>query len=262
MDKIKKTLVKAKILENQNIAPQIYKITLFVGEIANDIKPMQFCSVYVGKGEMILPRPISIFNVDKDKQTLDIVFFTIGKGTTELAKLLVNDTVDVLLPLGNGFSEFEGIKKIALVGGGIGVPPLYYLARELKKYNKEIEIDIYLGYRNEPFLLDNFNEFNTYISSDNDKNYFNGNVVELMNKENKQYDKVVSCGPTVMLKSLSKYCESKDMSLSISLEERMACSIGACVGCVVKIRTDNGIKNKKVCVDGPVFDSKVVAFDE
>ncbi len=262
MEKNKKTLVKAKILKNEVVAPQIHRITLSVGEIANEIKPMQFCSLYVGKGEMILPRPISIFNVDKEKQTLDIVFFTIGKGTTELGKLKCDETVDVLLPLGNGFTSFDGLKKIALVGGGIGVPPLYYLAKEIKKYNSDIEIDIYLGYRNEPFLLDKFNEFNTYISSDNDTNYFNGNVVELMNKENKEYDKVVSCGPTVMLKSLSKYCESKNIPLSISLEERMACSIGACVGCVVKIKTDDGIKNKKVCVDGPVFDSKVVAFDE
>ncbi len=262
MDKVKKTLVKAKLLKNENIFTNTYKQTYFVGDIANDIKPMQFCSLYVGKGEMILPRPISIFNVDKEKQTLDIVFFTIGSGTTVLAELNEGAEVSILLPLGNGFTEFDGIKRVALVGGGIGVPPLYFLAKELKKFNKDIEIDIYLGYRNEPFLLDYFNEFNTFIASDNDSNYFKGNVVQLMDKENLQYDKVVSCGPTIMLKSLSQYCEQKDFDLSISLEERMACSIGACVGCVVKIKTDEGIKNKKVCVDGPIFNSKVVAFGE
>lgn len=262
MNKIKKTLVKAKLLKNENIYINTYKQTYFIGEIANVIKPMQFCSLYVGKGEMILPRPISIFNVDKEAQTLDIVFFTIGKGTEALSELTPNSTVDMLLPLGNGFSEFDNINRIALVGGGIGIPPLYYLAKEIKKYNKDIIIDIYLGYRNEAFLLDYFNEFNTFISSDTDKKYFNGNVISLMRDKNLQYDKVVSCGPTVMLKSLSEYCEEKNFDLSISLEERMACSIGACVGCVVKIKTDVGLKNKKVCVDGPVFNSKVVAFNE
>ncbi len=262
MNKIKKTLVNAKIVSNDNIAPQIFKLKLYVGSIAKDLTPMQFCSLYVGKGEMILPRPISIFNVDKENNTMEIVFFTFGKGTSVLSTLKENDTVDVLLPLGNGFTKFDGINKVALVGGGIGIPPLYYLANELKKYNSNIEIDIYLGYRNEPFLLEDFKNFNTYVASDNDANYFKGNVVELIEKNDKSYDKVISCGPTIMLKSLSKYCEDKDFDLSISLEERMACSIGACVGCVVKIKTEDGVKNKKVCVDGPVFDSKVVAFNE
>ncbi len=262
MSKTKKTLVNAKILNNENLAPSIYRLTLSVGDIAKDILPMQFCSLYVGKGEMILPRPISIFNVDKQNNTIQLVFFTFGNGTKTLSKLSVDDTVDVLLPLGNGFNNYKDIKRVALVGGGIGIPPLYYLAKELKNYNENIEIDIYLGYRNEPFLLDSFNDFNTFISSDNDKTYFNGNVVELMKKESKSYDKVVSCGPTIMLKSLSKYCDEINTDLFISLEERMACSIGACVGCVVKIETEDGIKNKKVCVDGPVFNSKVVKFDE
>ncbi len=262
MSKTKKTLVKAKVVNNENIAESIFKLTLLVGDIANDIKPMQFCSLYVGKGEMILPRPISVFNVDKTAKTLEVVFFTFGNGTKALSSLSINESVDILLPLGNGFTEFHNIKKVALVGGGIGIPPLHYLANELKKFDNSIEIDIYLGYRNEPFLLNDFNKFNTFISSDNDKNYFNGNVVELMENESKHYDKVISCGPTIMLKSLSRYCTEKNIDLFISLEERMACSIGACVGCVVKIDTDSGIKNKKVCVDGPVFNSKVVKFDE
>ncbi len=254
--------VKAKLLENENIFTSVYRQKLYVGDIANDVLPMQFCSIYVGKGEMILPRPISIFNVDKENCTIEIVFFTIGKGTTVLAETEVGSELGVLLPLGNGFNNFEGLKKVALVGGGIGVPPLHYLAKELKKYNKDIEIDVYLGYRNEPFLLEHFKDYNCFIASDNHSDYFKGNVVELMNENNKKYDKVISCGPTVMLKSLSNYCAEKEMNLSISLEERMGCSIGACVGCVVKIKTEDGIKHKKVCVDGPIFDSKVVAFDE
>ncbi len=254
--------VQAKLLENENIFPSVYKQKLYVGDFANDVLPMQFCSIYVGKGDMILPRPISIFNVDKENGTIEIVFFTIGKGTKVLAETEVGTELAVLLPLGNGFSEFEGLKKVALVGGGIGVPPLHYLAKELKKYNKDIEIDVYLGFRDQPFLLEHFSEFNTFVASDNSADYFKGNVVQLMNENNKNYDKVISCGPTVMLKSLSNYCAEKDIDLSISLEERMGCSIGACVGCVVKIKTDDGIKHKKVCVDGPIFNSKVVAFDE
>lgn len=262
MQNIKRKLVNAKLLKSENIFPNIYKQTYFVGTVCENIKPMQFCSLYVGKGEMILPRPISIFNVDKENQTLEIVFATVGNGTKALAQIRENSLVSILLPLGNGFSKFEGIKRIALVGGGIGIPPLHYLAKELKKYNNDIEIDIYLGYRDEPFLLENFKDYNIFIASDNSNNHFKGNVVSLMNETNKHYDKVVSCGPTVMLKALKDYCIDKDLDLSISLEERMGCSIGACVGCVVKIKTDDGIKHKKVCVDGPIFDSKVVAFDE
>lgn len=260
----KKTLVKGKLLKNENIAPNIFKQTIFVGDVTNDILPMQFCSIYTGKGEMILPRPISIFNVDKDQKTIEIVFFTFGKGTTSLSHLLVNDEMDILLPLGNGIdvNSLKDCKKIALVGGGIGVPPLYYLATLCPN----LQIDVYLGYRDEPFLNDYFSKLenvNVFIASDNSNDYFKGNVIELMKQNNTQYDKVVSCGPTVMLKALSTYCNDENMDCLISLEERMACSIGACVGCIVPIKvSDTEIKNKKVCVDGPVFNSKVVCFNE
>lgn len=262
MQNVKRTLVKAKLLKTENIFSSIYRQIYFIGDICKYIKPMQFCSIYTGKNEMILPRPISIFDVDKNQKTLEIIFSTVGNGTKALSEISENAEVSILLPLGNGFDDFKGLKKVALVGGGIGIPPLHYLAKELKKYNHTIEIDVYLGYRDNPFLLDNFAEYNVYVASDNSNEYFKGNVVELMKENNEKYDKIISCGPTIMLKSLTRYCLDNNLDLLVSLEERMGCSIGACVGCVVKIKTNNGIVHKKVCVDGPIFDSKVVAFDE
>lgn len=258
MDKIKKTLVKGKIVKCENIATNIFLQEIFIGDICENIIPMQFCSIYTGKGEMILPRPISIFDVDTSKKTMSIVFYTFGKGTTHLSMLKVNDSLDILLPLGNGFSDFHGISKIALVGGGIGIPPLYFLKKEIQKANPSAVIDVYLGYRDEPFLQEYFNDVNVYISSDNNENYYKGNVVSLLSKSNKPYDKIVSCGPTIMLDNLSKYAHEKDVECYVSLEERMGCSIGACYGCTVKVKTECGYENKKVCVDGPVFNSKEV----
>lgn len=262
MEKIKKTLVKGKILENKCIYENVYKQKIFVGEIAKDILPMQFCSIYVGKGEMILPRPISIFDVDKENNTIEIIFHVFGKGTSCLSSLNINEKVDILLPLGNGITSTENMNNVALVGGGIGIPPLHYLAKFIKEKNPNINIDIYLGYKYEPFLNEYFKDFNLYVASDNSNNVFKGNVIELMKKQDNTYDTIISCGPTPMLKSLSVYANEINTNCLISLEERMACSIGACVGCVVKIKTDDGIKNKKVCVDGPVFNSKVVVFGE
>ncbi len=253
-----KTLVTGKVIENQSLNNQIYMLEVNVGTIVKEFKAGQFASIYVNSKEHILPRPISICDVNYGKESIIFVFAVVGKGTEILSKLQVANEVKLLLPLGNGFTIEKDKVKVGLVGGGIGIPPMNFLAKSILKEMPNAEVFGYFGYRDEVFLLDEFSNINVSVATDSGSYGFHGNVVQLMEKENRAFDIIYACGPKIMLKNLKDYCNKNKIKLIVSMEERMACSIGACVGCVVKI---NG-EYKKVCVDGPVFQSSEVNFDE
>ena len=145
-----------------------------------------------------------------------------------------------------------------LVGGGIGVPPLLETAKRLDCKSK-IAV---LGFRSNPFLVNEFARVcdRVYVTTDDGSEGFKGNVVQLMEKENLTADMIYSCGPKIMLKFLSEYAMKNNIPCQVSMEERMACGIGACVGCVVEIKEGDGTTYKKVCKDGPVFDCKEVVW--
>ncbi len=256
-----KKIEYAEILINDKIADDIYSMTLFSPFIAKEAKAGQFVEVYTGLGEHILPRPISISEIDSQNGKITLVYQIVGKGTEYFSKCPIGDLIKIMGPCGNGFEIKKNAKKHILVGGGIGIPPLVQLCRDIK--GKAV---VFLGAKSNPVLTDKFRKLGAevYIASDDGSIGFKGNVVELMKEIKPEGDMVYSCGPKIMLKFLAQWAKENNIPVQVSMEERMACGIGACVGCAVKIRKkgESDWQNLKVCKDGPVFMGDEVMWDE
>ncbi len=241
---------KAVITENIMLAESIYSMWLVAEDIADEATPGQFVSLYCKDGSRLLPRPISICEIDREKGTIRLVYRTAGKGTTEFAQLEAADTIEVMGPLGNGFT-LEG-KKAILIGGGIGIPPMLELAKQLN-----CEKQIVLGYRDITFLDQEFLPYGkVYIATEDGSRGTKGNVLDAIREQQLEADILFACGPTPMLRGIKAFAMEKGITAQLSLEERMACGIGACLGCVCKTaETDHhsNVKNKRICKDGPVF---------
>lgn len=253
---MKKTVVNATILKNEQIAPDIFDMILHTS-LAKDAKAGQFVKLYPDNNKNLLPRPISICEIDKEKETLRLVYQKIGEGTCLFSTMKEGSTIRVLGNCGNGYNIFENKKTHIFVGGGIGVPPLLETCKQVKG-----EKIVILGFRTGQFLKEDFEKTGAtvYIATDDGSVGFKGNVIELIRKENITGDYIYSCGPKPMLAALTQYGKEKNIHTQVSMEERMACGIGACVGCVVKIFENGEIINKKVCKDGPVFNSLEVVY--
>ena len=250
------------VVSNAQIEDKIFSITLELPKIAEHAVAGQFVQVYLPKGEMLLPRPISISCIDENMITL--VYHVVGNGTEFISSLKKGDSLKILGVLGNGFTQREHLNKVALVGGGIGAPPLLQLLKELKVKDKSIDVDVYLGFRSKSILVKKFESLgaNVYVATDSGEEGFKGNAVDLIKEKNIDYDEIFSCGPNIMLLNLSNYAEAKNIPCQVCMEERMACGVGACVGCVIKIKSQDSFIYKKVCKDGPVFYSSEVLWNE
>jgi len=252
-----------KIVSNNKIASDIYDMVLDAADMAKESKAGQFVNVYLGKGEHLLPRPISICGLDKENGTLRLVYRAAGKGTDLMSKAAAGESFKLMAPLGNEFKVYPTRKKICVVGGGIGTPPMLALTKEILRKLPDAEVTAVLGFRSEPILAAEFEAAGAevHIATDDGSVGFHGNVVALMDKIGKAYDTVYACGPTVMLKFVAKWAMEKEMFCFVSMEERMACGLGACVGCATKIKTADGWIYKKVCKDGPIFDAREVVWE-
>lgn len=255
-----KKIETAKVVSNKKITEGIFDLTLECPQLSAMAKAGQFIELYPDNGANLLARPISICGIGEN--TLRLVFQVVGKGTDIFSKLDKGDELRVLGTCGNGYELKDG--SALLVGGGIGVPPLLETAKQLTA--KGIKPVVVLGFRSGCFLNDEFEKLGAevHIATDDGSVGFKGNVVDLIKAKDLKADNVYSCGPKIMLKFLSAYCEEAGMDVQVSMEERMACGIGACVGCVVKIKdetAEDGWTFKKVCKDGPVFDSKAVIWE-
>lgn len=243
----------AKVYSQEQIATDIYDMWIET-DLAGQAKPGQFISVYTQNQSALLPRPISICEVDKDNQRLRIVYRTAGKGTKEFSEYKKGDRIDILGVLGNGFSlEAAKGKRVFLMGGGIGIPPMLELAKNIQG-----EKDIIVGYRNsELFLSEDLEKYgNLHIATEDGSVGTKGNVMNAIEAENLKTDVIFACGPMPMLRAIKKYAEKENIPAYISLEERMACGVGACLGCVVKTREvdhHSHVNNARICTDGPVY---------
>ena len=246
----------ASVYSQQCISENIYDCWIETG-LALDAKPGQFISVYPKNQSTLLPRPISICEIDKENKRLRIVYRVVGKGTDEFSKYVAKDSISILGTLGNGFPLDEAKDKtVVLMGGGIGVPPMLETAKELKGVAKEVII--IMGYRNsDTFLIEDFKKYGkVYLASDDGSVGTHGNVLDAI-KENKiDTDVIFACGPMPMLRGIKGYASEKNIKAYISLEERMACGVGACLGCVVKTKEidhHSHVNNARICTDGPVY---------
>lgn len=262
----------ATVVRQEPIGVGIYDLTLKVPEIAKEAKAGQFISVYCNDGTKLLPRPISLCGIDREAGTLRLVYRVTkeGAGTDGLSKLHSGATVKVLGPLGNGFTVEPG-KKAFLIGGGIGVPPMLQLAKDinagvamgLENGAVKPEIAIVMGYRDKgTFLLEEFEkQGKTYVATEDGSVGTKGNVLDAIKEQALSADVIYACGPTPMLRALAAYANENGMECYISMEERMACGIGACLACVCKSTEKDehtNVNNKRICKEGPVFNAKEV----
>lgn len=238
------------IINNEKIAKDIYELTL---EVNDSFKAGQFININVNRSDLLLRRPISISNYENNR--LKVIYRTVGEGTKYLSKAQIGSKLDCLYPLGNGFPLVKG-KNVLIIGCGMGVAPMLFLAKELQANNN---LTIILAYQNSEFayLYKEFENLgNVIITTDDGSIGYKGNVLEYLKENKVNFDVLYACGPLIVLKNLDlKYRDIKEGYLSF--ESRMACGIGACYGCV--INTKNGLK--RVCKDGPIFKLGEVVYD-
>lgn len=251
MAKVKMT---STILQQECIGTDIYSLWLDAPQIASQAKPGQFISVYSNDSGRVLPRPISICEIDREKGALRIVYRIAGKGTKEFSGMKAGETLDILGPLGNGFpmDVIKG-KRVFMMGGGIGVPPMVQTAKEA-----EAEVTVIAGYRNsEIFLKEELEQNGTLVIATEDGSVgTKGNVMDAIRENHLEADVIFACGPTPMLRAIKTYAEENGILCYISMEEKMACGVGACLACVCKSKDvdhHSYVHNKRICKDGPVF---------
>lgn len=247
---------KAVIISQERIAPDVYSLWLKTEQIAQYAKAGQFISIYSDDGSRMLPRPISICEIDKNDGALRLVYRIAGKGTAEFAEKSTGMELSILGPLGNGFPLKN--KKAFLIGGGIGIPPMLELAKQLA-----CEKQIVLGYRNvDMFLLEEFKkQGKVYVATEDGSFGSHGNVLDAIRENGLDADIIYACGPTPMLRALKQYAAENGIECWISLEEKMACGIGACLACVCKskeVDDHTNVHNKRICKEGPVFRAEEV----
>lgn len=251
---------KAVVTEQREIAQDIYSLWLHAEEIAKEARPGQFVSVYCQDESRILPRPISICEIDKESGRIRLVYRVAGEGTKEFSGYDSGDTLEIVGPLGNGFPLDRGYEKVFLIGGGIGVPPMVELAKQLP--GKKIVISGYRG--GELFLKEELSRnAELYVATEDGSAGTKGNVLDAIRENHLTADAIFACGPTPMLKALKAYAQEQGIDCYLSLEERMACGIGACLACVCKsmdVDEHTNVKNKRVCKDGPVFAAEEIDF--
>lgn len=249
----------AEVISQEQLGDGIFSLWIKTNDIAKYSVPGQFVSLFSANGENILPRPISICEVSDDKTSLRLVYRVVGKGTNEFSKLINNDKIKVLGPLGNGYTLKN--KSAMLIAGGIGVPPIVELAKQLKSSGVE-DIKAVVGYRDELFLKEELEKYcEVFIATEDGSFGVKGNVIDAINEHNLSADIIYSCGPKPMLKAVSEFAQKHGIEAQISLEERMACGIGACLACVCKTKEKDehsNVNNTRICADGPVFDSREV----
>lgn len=248
----------AVVLSQKETAADIYDMWIETS-LAHDARPGQFLCVYPRDKSMLLPRPISICEADAKKGAVRIVYRIAGAGTREFSGYRAGDAVSILGTLGNGFPVEEGSGKRAfLIGGGIGIPPLLELAKRL-----DGEKQVILGYRsNELFLQEDLEKHGAvYVATEDGSAGSRGNVMDAIRDNGLEADIIYACGPMPMLRAVKKYAAEHQIKAYISLEERMACGVGVCLGCVAGTKEPDHhshVHNARICTDGPVFEADAV----
>lgn len=252
MDKYK-SQKKAIVIKQERISEDIY--SLWLESDTRNVNPGQFFMLYPKDNSRLLGRPISVCDVENDK--IRFVYQKKGKGTSEFSALSLGEEITIMGPLGNGFHLTKKSSSPIIIGGGIGVAPLLYTAKQIKNAT------VILGYKNNTFLVDEFKKFSTdvLVATETGREGIKGTVIDVLNERKINKGTILSCGPMPMLRAITKYANDNKIETFVSLEGRMACGIGVCLGCVTPSNKINShYMNNKLCIckDGPVFKASEV----
>ncbi len=254
----------------ERVAQDTLHIAAACGQLAREARPGQFVMLRAGAGlDPLLRRPFSICEIDDPG--VSFLVKVCGKGTALMSQWRCGDVIDVLGPLGNGFSVDNHIRQAVLVGGGIGVAPLIGLARHCVKHRPGTNVRLYMGAGNAASLISHerfgLGTCEVHIATDDGSAGFHGTVAELVAQH--LQERILSagsgvclygCGPSAMSRQLASWADTNGIDCRLSLESRMACGTGACLGCVVPA-SGGDAAYRRVCADGPVFDSTAIDWD-
>ena len=264
-----------EVIGNLCVAPGHFLLSIGLPDVFATPQPGQFVMVRdPGRGEPLLPRPLSVygFRREADRVVLELLYRVAGRGTSLLSRMKPGALLAVLGPLGRGFTLQPGLRKVILLAGGVGVAPLTFLLYEgyLRGNSREEPgFTAYLGARTAELLtgidrLQGFCDLRT--ATDDGSAGYHGLVTDLFRRDLGGYDPketmIYACGPAAMIRSLGVILGSSAVRCEVSLEERMACGIGACLGCAAATAESDGkIVYRRVCHDGPVFDIRGIALN-
>ncbi len=260
-----------KVLSQEKVAPGHFVLTLQSPKIAKNAKPGQFVQILCSDSmEPLLPRPFSF--LDADAKNFSILYHVVGKGTELLSKVKKGDTLSVLGPCGNGFNVGKKGKeeKYLMVGGGVGIPPLYHFSKQLirNKVSKK-NIHIFLGARDKSLLLceKEFKKLGVHLhlaTNDGSRGH-KGFITELLSQflEDFPSSQIFTCGPTPMMKAVSTIAQKFEVPCEVSVEVPMACGFGACLGCAVTVKDPGATSHRHAiaCCEGPVFKGEAIVWD-
>ncbi len=278
---------QARVLSHQNLPANQYLLRLEAPQCATYVQPGNFIHLSCGSGRFNLKRPFSVLRSHPQQGWIEILYKVVGSGTDSLSKARVDDLLQCLGPIGNAFTLSSPCKKPLLLGGGVGIPPILFFAEQLKKQQDMTAVvmmgsEIPFPFKIEPSrilldgipgaaiaamtLLEDLGIPSRLTSKQNYPGCFDGYIHELaelwiesLTRHERQELEIFACGPGVMLEAVARLSQHYDIPCQLSLEEYMACAVGGCAGCTVKVVNQAGqAQMKRVCVDGPVFNANAV----
>ncbi|MGI6491563.1 MAG: dihydroorotate dehydrogenase electron transfer subunit [Pelotomaculum sp.] len=263
------SILEAEVVNNECIVPDHYRLTLLAPSIARQAVPGQFLHLRCWENyDPLLRRPISIHAVDRQSGVIVLLYRIMGRGTGLLSQQKPGATLNVIGPLGRGFTLPQRDNGISVVAGGIGIAPLYFLLQELSLNG--IKATVFQGAATANMLLIT-REISAlghelFVATDDGSAGFHGTVIDLLASVSMQQDIPISfiytCGPRAMMQKVSEFAAQQGAACEVSLEERMGCGVGACLSCACKIKGQGtGFSYQRVCVEGPVFSGEEVSWD-
>ena len=249
-----------RVVSQEEIAPAIFDLVL-EGEMVESMKAGQFLHLRVPDDAHLLRRPISISSIDKAKKQCHLIYRIEGSGTEIFSTLKAGDSLDVMGPQGNGFdlSDLDKQSRVLLVGGGIGVPPLLEVAKQLDERGVDVTTVLGFATKDAVILEDELSQYSKVFVTTDDGSYgFKGNVSVVIKKFDNEFDAIYSCGAPGMMKYINQTFYEHPRAY-LSLESRMACGMGACYACVLKVPESETV-SQRVCEDGPVFKTGTVVL--
>ncbi|MBM7855142.1 dihydroorotate dehydrogenase electron transfer subunit [Desulfohalotomaculum tongense] len=257
-------LLKAKVTTHRQISSGYYLLEFSGAELAETARPGQFVHVKCSRTtDPLLRRPVSIHDVNKDRGTVRLLYRVAGRGTELLSVKEPGERLDVMGPLGNGFQLPDPGEKVAVVAGGIGVAPLFFLLRQVAAAGNDVKVFVGARSCRDLLAVDDIKGLGVEIqlATDDGSAGHRGPVTELLARGLKNIDRIYTCGPAAMMKAVAGLAREYNIPTQVSLEERMGCGVGACLACTCKIKTPGGSSYKRVCADGPVFNAQEVAWE-